>query len=887
MAERIRPDPDALLAQAKGHGLGRLKVFLGMAAGVGKTYSMLQAAQEDKKRGIDVVIGYLEPHGRAETEAMAERLEHVPHRAVEGTQIMEFDVDAALARKPAKILVDELAHSNAPGSRHAKRWQDVQELLQAGIDVDTTVNIQHLESLNDVVAQITGVRVSETVPDQILNEAHEVELVDIPPDELISRLHEGKVYVPEKVGQALESFFRKRNLLALRELALRHTAERVEEQVRTAHAAEGAVQPWRTNERILVCVAPNRMAGRVVRAAARLAGSLHSELIAAFVESVRQAKLSDADRQRAAEGIRLAESLGGKSVTLSGQDIVGEILRYAQSQNVTTIVVGKPIRPRWREFFFGSVVDSLVRRSGDIDIHVITAAEELGTPLRLLPQRQATDWEGMVASLVAVLVCTGLGIVLTQQFSLANIVMVYLLGVTYIASRHSRNSAILASVLSVAAFDFCFVPPQWTFAVSDVQYVFTFGVMLAVALFISTLTARIKEHSEAASERERRTAALFDLSKKLSATRSRREIGAFAAENIRQVFNCDVAVLIRSRQTGKLFPGPESRTGFESVPREQGVAEWVKDHGLRAGKGTDTLPSAEGVYYPLNGERSCVGVLALKWEGVPPSNPAQVHLLETFANQLAVAIDRTNMAKDSHESSIEAERERLRNTLLSSVSHDLRTPLSVITAGAEELRSRLSRLGSEDAELAESIAKEASRLERQVRDLLDMTRLESGSLQLRQNWQSLEELVGSALLRTESLLVHHDVHVDLPNELPLIWVDQVLMEQVLVNILENAARYTPAGTHIWIKAISGQSTATIEIANDGPSLGDTDHDSVFEKFGRGHNAGIHGAGLGLAICRAIVEAHGGTITASPRQPQGVNFTIALPKAMQVPEVPLA
>lgn len=884
--ERVRPDPDALLAQSKGLGRGRLKVFLGMAAGVGKTYSMLQAAQEDRKRGIDVVIGYLEPHGRDETEAMAEGLERIPHRAVEATQIKEFDVDAALKRNPGKVLVDELAHTNATGSRHAKRWQDVHELLQVGIDVDTTVNIQHVESLNDVVAQITGVRVNETVPDAVLNDAHEVELVDIPPDELISRLHEGKVYVPEKVEQALESFFKKRNLLALRELALRRTAERVEEQVRTARAAEGAVQTWHTNDRILVCVAPNRMASRVVRAATRLAGSLHAELIAAFVESIRQAKLSDADRQRAAEAMRLTESLGGRTVTLSGQDIVGEIIRYAQSQNVTIIVVGKPVRPRWREMFFGSVVDSLVRRSGDTDIHVITAAEELGTPLRLLPYRQATDWHGMIVSVAVVAACTGLGALLTQRFSLANIVMVYLLGVTYVASRHSRNSAIVASVLSVAAFDFCFVPPKWTFAVSDIQYAFTFGVMLAVALFTSTLTARIKEHSEAASERERRTAALFELSKKLSSTRSRREIGAFAAETIRTVFNCDVAVLIRSRQTGKLFAGPESQSKFESRAREQGVAEWVKDHGLKAGKGTDTLPAAEGVYYPLNGERSCVGVLGLRWDGPPPSTPSQVHLLETFANQLAVAIERTNMAKDSHEASIEAERERLRSTLLSSVSHDLRTPLSVIVASAEELWGRIAQKEPENAELAESIAKEATRLERQVRDLLDMTRLESGSLQLRKNWQSLEELVGSALLRTEPLLGEHRVQVDLHGDLPLLWVDQVLMEQVMVNILENAARYTPAGTNIWIVGRSEREATLIELSNDGPSPSETDLDTMFAKFGRGDNAGIHGAGLGLAICRAIVEAHEGTISASPHHPSGVTFTVRLPYAVPPPEVPL-
>lgn len=886
MPERTRPDPDALLAQAKGHGRGRLKVFLGMAAGVGKTYSMLQAAQQDRKRGIDVVIGYLEPHGRAETEAMAEGLERVVHRAVEGTQIMEFDVDAALQRKPSKILVDELAHTNAPGSRHAKRWLDVQELLQAGIDVDTTVNIQHLESLNDVVAQITGVRVGETVPDQVVNEAHEIELVDIPPDELIARLHEGKVYVPEKVGQALESFFKKRNLLSLRELALRHTAERVEEQVRTARAAEGAVQPWHTNERVLVCVAPNRMASRVVRAAKRMAGALHAELIAVFVESIRQSSVSELDRARAADALRLAESLGAKSVTLSGQDIAFELIRYAQANNVTTIVIGKPIRPKWREVLFGSVVDTLVRASGDIDVHVITGSEDVGTPLRLVARESVEDIRGYIAAVVATVIASAICSAMVSFFAPTNLVMVFLLAVAFVATRYSRRAAMLTSVLSVLAFDFFFVPPRFTFTVSDAQYVFTFAVMLVVALLVSTLTARLRDQSVAASDRERRTAAIFDLSKKLSSTRSRREIGTFAAEKIREVFGCDVAVLIRSRQTGILFAGPASQSKFESGAREQAVAEWVMDHGSRAGKGTDTLPGAEGIYYPLNGERSCVGVLALRWEGAPPTNPSQVHMLETFANQLALAMERTNMAKDSHESSIEAERERLRSTLLSSVSHDLRTPLSVIIAAAEELRTRIARNEPESAELAESIAKEATRLERQVRDLLDITRLESGSLRLRMNWQSLEEMVGSALLRTESLLGGHKVHVELENNLPLLWVDQVLVEQVLVNVLENAARYTPAGTKIWITGRFDQAATHIELANDGPSPSESDLDTMFVKFGRGDNAGIHGAGLGLAICRAIVEAHGGTIVASPHHPSGVKFRITLPNAIPPPEVPL-
>ncbi len=590
-----RPNPDALLAQMKEderpNGRGRIKIYLGMAAGVGKTYAMLNDAQEAKKRGEDVVIGYLEPHGRAETEAMASGLERLPLRSLDykGVALTEFDLDAALQRKPQLILVDELAHTNVPGSRHKKRWQAVQELLQEGIDVYTTVNIQHIESLNDVVAQITGVIVTETIPDSLINEADEVEVVDIPPQELIQRLHEGKVYVPGKVDQALSSFFKKSNLSALRELALRHTAERVDRQVRTYRAAEGACAPWHTKDRILVCVAPNKMGLRVVRSAVRMASALHAELIAVSVDSPRQAGLSEGERLRSVEALRLAEHLGAETVTLSGQDIVAEVIHFAQTRNVTTIVVGKPVRPRWREIVFGSVVDTLVRSSGDIDVHVITGQDDAGTPQRIVTKRsEAHDWKGyalaVAMSVLATLLCSFLYIVF-DRIERINLVMIYLLGVTYVASRKSRSAAALAAVLAVLAFDFFFVPPKRSFAVSDVQYIFTFSVMLVVALLTSTLTARLRDQTVAASIRERRTAALYNLSKKLSATRSRMEIGTFTATKVKEVFGCDVGVMIKSRATGKLFSAPESDSKFELEANENAVAIWVLEHGKMAGKG--------------------------------------------------------------------------------------------------------------------------------------------------------------------------------------------------------------------------------------------------------------------------------------------------------------
>ena len=890
MAER--PDPDALLAQIneddRADGRGRIKIYLGMAAGVGKTYAMLNDAQEECKRQDDVVIGYLEPHGRAETEAMAQGLERLPLLELEhkGVTLKEFDLDGALKRKPRLILVDELAHSNVTGARHKKRWQDVEELLQAGIDVYTTVNIQHIEGLNDIIAQITGVIVAETIPDSIVNSADDIEVIDIPPQELIQRMHEGKIYVAAKVDQALNSFFKKSNLSALRELALRQTAERVDKQVRTYRAAEGASEPWHTKERFLVCIAPNKMSVRVVRSASRMASALHADLIAVSVDSPRQAGLRPEDRARVIEALRLAEYLGAETVTLSGQDIVAEVVKFAQSRNVTTIIVGKPIRARWREMVFGSVVDALVRNSGDINVLVITGLGDSGTPQRLnLGKSEPFDWKGYALALGVTILATGICAVMYRNVERINLVMVYLLGVTYVASRKGRAHAALASILSVATFDYFFVPPTRSFAVSDIQYLFTFMVMLVVALLTSTLTARLREQTIAASVRERRTAALFDLSKKLSATRSRTEIGSFTAQKIKEIFGCEVGILIRSRATGKLFSGPESDSKFELQPNENAVAMWVLEHGKMAGKGTDTLPGADALYLPLNAEMGCVGVLCVKWNDETVADIIQLHFLENFANQVAVAIQRTNLAKDSHEALLQVEKERLRNSLLSSVSHDLRTPLTVIAGAADQLRESRTLRDPRDLELAQAIAVESERLTRQVRNLLDMTRLEAGGVDLNREWQSIEELIGSALMRTERLLADHQVETQVQADLPLVKVDGVLLEQALVNLLENSSRHTPPGTRVVVGASVNRNVLEIEVANNGPRLEPGDEDRIFNKFYRTSPKASQGFGLGLTICKAIMEAHSGSIRACNNDMGGVSFILTIPLNDPAPEVP--
>ncbi len=640
-----RPDPDALLALAQAEEeaarRGKLKVFLGATAGVGKTFAMLEAAQELKRRGIDVLVGVVETHGRKETKALLEGLEALPPRLLDhkGIQLKEFDLDGAKERRPAVILVDELAHTNAPGSRHAKRWQDVEELLAAGIDVFTAVNVQHLESLNDLIGKITGVVVRETVPDSVLERADQVEVVDLPPEELLKRLHEGKVYVPDQAARAVESFFRPGNLIALRELALRKTAERVEAQMQRYRELHGVAETWPVAERLLVAVSSGPTAAKLVRAARRLADRLRAEWVVVYVETPAEARLREKEKDRVWQTLRLAERLGAQTVTLSGERPAEEILRYAQRRNVSKIVVGKPLHARWKDVLFGSVRDELVRRRGGIDVYVISgdAGEGGAGPERQI--RGGGDLKGYVAAVGVTAVAAGISALIHPRFEEANLVMLFLLGVVGVASRYGRGPAILASVLSVAAFDFFFVNPYLTFAVSDTEYLLTFAVMLITALVISTLTVRLRQQAETARVREERTAALYAMSRDLAAARDEDEVLQAAARHIQSVFLSQVLLLLPD-ETSRLAERAAESVTFLFDTREQAVAQWVHDHGRMAGKTTDTLPAAKGLYLPLRTSRGIVGVL-----GVHPADPQrlvvpeQLHLLEAFANQIALAVE--------------------------------------------------------------------------------------------------------------------------------------------------------------------------------------------------------------------------------------------------------
>jgi two-component system sensor histidine kinase KdpD len=884
MSIERRPDPDELLARVKEEetrqARGKLKIFFGAAAGVGKTYAMLEAAREQRAQGVDVVVGWVETHGRADTEALLGDLEILPRRPVEyrGTTLQEFDLDAALARRPALILVDELAHTNAPGSRHAKRWQDVLELLDVGINVYSAMNVQHVESLNDVVAQITGVVMRETVPDSIFDHTDEVELIDLPPDELLQRLRDGKIYIPDQAREAIENFFRKGNLIALRELALRVTAQHVDAEMRHYMRDHAIRETWPVRERLLVCIGPSPSSIRLVRAAKRMAEGLGAEWIVAYVETPAQTRLPQEARDRVAQTMRLAEQLGAETHTLTGPRMSDEILAFARARNVSKIVVGKPERPLWKRIALGSIVDTLVQGSGEIDVYVISGDRDDSRPLPPRPWPPRTDWAPYGWAAASVAVSTVIAWAMFNRFALSNLIMVYLLGVIVVATRYGRGPSLLASLLSVAAFDFFFVPPYFTFAVSDTEYLVTFAVMLVVALVISGLAVRIRAQAESARERERRMAALYAMSRELASTRGVDRLLEVAVRHIAEVFRTRVVVLL-PQPDGRLAPGEGAAAQFPMDASELAVSQWVHEHGQVAGQGTDTLPGASGLYLPLTGSRGTVGVLGLRPQD-PRSlrAPEQLHQLETFASQTALAIERARLAEEAEQAQVRAETERLRNSLLSSVSHDLRTPLASITGAASTLLEGESRLDAGTRrDLLEALHEEADRLNRLVQNLLEMTRLESGALQLHTEWHSVEEVVGAALGRFGKALARRPVTTRVPADLPLVPMDDVLIEQVLINLVDNVLKYTPAESPVEVSAEDTGTAVLVEVADRGPGLPPGEERRIFEKFHRAEaTRSVRGAGLGLAICQGIVRAHGGRIWAENRPGGGIAIRFTLP-----------
>ncbi len=889
--EERRPDPDALLrrveAEEAKQARGKLKVFFGATAGVGKTYAMLQAAHEQRSDGVDVIIGWVETHGRTETEALLEGLTILLPRMVEhrGTTLREFDLDGALARHPQLILMDELAHTNAIGSRHPKRWQDVMELLKADINVYTTVNVQHMESLNDVVAQITGVRVNETVPDSVLEQADDVELIDLPPDDLLQRLKDGKVYMPEQAQQALHNFFRKGNLIALRELALRRTAERVDQQMEVYRRDHAVVRTWPTAETIMVCVNMKSRGPRLVRAARTMATGLHAKWIAVYVQTPRHLRMPQADRDRANQTLRFAELLGAETAVLSGANVAQELLSYARTRNVAKIIVGKPVRARWKEVVFGSVVADLVQQSGETDIYVITGEAGESRPLASQAMKRDSEWSSYGLGVVGVALSTALAWLMFPYFSVANLILVYLMGVVLVAIRYGRGPSVLASILSVAAFDFFFVPPYLTFAVSDIQYLLTFAVMLVVALTISGLAVRTKQQADLARHQERRTAVLYALSRDLATHRGTGALAQFAAKHLRDVFNSQVAIFLADADKRVQLQRGE-HLYFEFDPKESGVAQWVFEHNERAGLGTDTLPGASALYLPLVGSTGSIGVVAVRpTESTRLSDTDQLHLLESLVNQVALAIERTRLSEEAQQAHVRVETERMRNAILSSVSHDLRTPLATITGAASSLLDEQGHIDPPARlELSRSIYREANRLDRLLKNLLDMMRIEAGAVQLAKEWHPVDEVVGAGLSRLEERLRDHTVNTAFPADLPLVLVDGVLVEQVVINLVENAVKHAPPGSAIDLSATAGDREVVVEVADRGPGIPLGEEVRIFDKFYRAKAAREGGVGLGLTICRGIIEAHGGRIWAENRGGGGAVFRFAIPLLERQPSV---
>jgi two-component system, OmpR family, sensor histidine kinase KdpD len=888
-----RPNPDELLARVRDEEhrarRGKLRIFFGYAAGVGKTYAMLRAAQAERSAGTDVVVGYVEPHGRPETEALLKELECLPVLSVtyRGASLGEFDLDAALARRPALILVDELAHSNAPGMRHPKRWQDVEELLAAGINVWTTLNVQHIESLNDVIAHITNVAVKETLPDTVLERADEIDLIDITPDKLMERLAAGKVYMPAQAERALKNFFQKGNLVALRELSLRQAASRVQQDVELARQERAVVAPWLTSERLLVCVGPSPTNARILRATKRLARSLGAEWLAVAVDTGTEGHRSAAIKEFTARNLRMAEQLGAETQTLVGRNVADALLDFARSRNVTKIVAGKTAQPRWKQWFVDTVVNQLLEKSGDIDVYVVSGEGESPSPIRYASSPTEIHWNEYLKAAAVVGACALLAwTARTAGLADANIVMIFLAGVAFVSARFGRGPSIASAIASVLVFDFFFVAPTLTFAVGDSEYIITFAVMLGIGLLISELTSRLQAQLRASQQQERRTAQLFRMTRQLSELAGSDFLVRTAGRQLEEIFGGEVVLYLRE-PTGELSLRFGERSEIVGQPINEVVAQWVASNGKTAGADTDTLPNATALFVPLAGSQQVVGAL-----GVAPRDKGrfldleQVRLLETCGSLIALSIERDQSMLSAHEAQLQVQTEQLRNSLLNSVSHDLRTPLATIAGTATSL---LEHNTPNDPESLQTIVDESRRLTRLVENLLDMARLDAGSLVLNRQWHVLEEIVGVSLQAVRRELKDHEVCVNIPSDFPLLNIDGFLTEQLLVNLLENASRYTPAGSAIEINASIHNDRAEIRIADNGPGLPPGSEEKVFDKFFRGSTVapdGRRGVGLGLAICQAIVQAHGGRITAANRPQGGAEFVVSLPCTESPPRVEL-
>jgi two-component system sensor histidine kinase KdpD len=893
----LRPSPEALLEAARREEgrVGKLRIFVGAAPGVGKTYTMLETARARKKDGYDIVVGIVETHGRKETDALLEGLEVVPRRRIDykGQWLEEMDLDAIIARRPQIVLADELAHTNAPGSRHPKRYLDVEELLQHGINVYSTVNIQHIESLNDVVAQITRVRVRvrETVPDSVFDRADAVELVDLTPDDLIERLKEGKVYIPQQAERALEHFFSPANLTALRELALRRTAERVDEQLLTQMQAGAIPGPWAAGERILVCISEDPRAAGLVRYAKRLADRLHGPWTALYVEGRRSVQLSDEDRDRIADTLRLAEALGGEAITSpsAGRRIADDVIGYAQSHNVTQIIIGKSARSRWFEILHGSVVHDLVRRSGNISVHVIAGDAVAGEPIPKKTVRTAEGADSLdprpyVAALIAVAAALGVATVIQYWLGIENVDLVLLTAVVGVAVRYGLWPSLVASIAASLCYNFFFLPPIYTFTITDPNNLAAFFFFIVIAVIVSNVAARVRTQAVVAMTRARNTESLYAFSRKLAGTGTLDDVLWATAYQTALMLKVRVVLLLPENGSIAVKAGYPPEDMLDAA--DLAAAKWTWESDRPAGRGSDTLPGAKRLFLPIHTGRGSIGVVGIDGDKPGPLlTPDQRRLLDALMDQAAIAIERVHLVEDLDRAKRTAETDRLRTALLTSISHDLKTPLAAVLGAAGTLRSLSDALDEhEKGELVGTIVDEAERLNRFIANLLDMTRLESGAIVPNVALHDLGEIVGSVLRRASKILAQHRIEVDLAKDLPMVEIDPVLFEQVIFNLLDNAAKYAPPGSIVRIQSWRDRDSVGLQILDEGDGIPTGDLEHIFDKFYRARKADHvrAGTGLGLAISRGFVEAMHGTIVAANRTDRtGAVFTITLPVSVKI------
>ena len=883
-----RPSPDALLAEARREGgrRGRLKIFLGAAPGVGKTYEMLTTARAKKREGFDVVAGVIETHGRSETEALVEGLETVDRRKVDykGGRLEEMDLDAVLARHPKIALVDELAHTNAPGSRHPKRYQDVEELLAAGIDVYTTLNIQHVESLNDVVAQITRVRVRETVPDSILDQADDIEVIDIAPDDLLQRLREGKVYLPLHAERALNNFFSPGNLTALRELALRRTAQRVDDQLLTHMQAHAIAGPWAAGERVIVCISEDLRSAGLVRYAKRLADRLHAPWIALSVEGRRSLQLSHVERDRIADTLRLADRLGGEAVTVpgAGRRVADDVIAYARDNNVTHIVIGKSERSQLFEMLYGSIVHDLVRRSGNISVHVIAGdAVEGAEPVpkktvRPAPEGSSIDAKPTLAAAVAVAVALGIAEVVQRFFAVQSVEVVFLTAVVVIAVRFGLYPSLVAVVGGSLCYNFFFLPPLYTFTIADPSNIAALFFFTIVAVLVSNLAAQTRQEAVIAQARARATEALYGFSRKLASCGNLDDVLWATVFQVASMLKVRVVVLLP--EAGRIVVKAGYPPEDELDDADIGAAKWCFDNDRAAGRSADTLPGAKRLFLPMHTGRGTIGVVGIDSDVPGPMlTPDRRRLLDALTDQGGLAIERVRLVEDLDRAKLQTETDKLRQALLTSISHDLRTPLASVLGAATTLRDLDGALDpASKTELLGTVIDEAERLNRFIANLLDMTRLEAGAVTPNLARYDVGEIVDSALRRASKILDAHRVLVDTAPDLPALALDAVLFEQALFNLLDNAAKYAPEGSTIRVQTWQDRGRIHLQVLDEGDGLPPGDVERIFDKFYRARKGDRvrAGTGLGLAIARGFIEAMGGSITASNRTDRtGAVFTL--------------